>query len=56
MTSFKRVALIGKYKSPEIAEPLLKLARFVAKRGVEIKLDTRLKPEPDETLAKSFVE
>lgn len=40
MSQFKTVALIGKYKSPEIAEPLLKLARFLAKRGVEIKLDT----------------
>ncbi len=40
MSLFKSVALIGKYKSPEIAEPLLKLARFLAKRGVEIKVDT----------------
>ena len=40
MSLFKSVALIGKYKSPEIAEPLLKLAAFLAKRGVAVKLDT----------------
>ncbi len=38
-TSFKTVALIGKYKSPEIAEPLLKLARFLEARGVKVLLD-----------------
>ena len=38
-TSFKTVALIGKYKSPEIAEPLLKLARFLEQRGVKVLLD-----------------
>lgn len=38
-TSFKTVALIGKYKSPEIAEPLLKLGRFLQQRGVEVLLD-----------------
>jgi NAD+ kinase len=40
MKSFKNVALIGKYKSPEIAEPLLRLAGFLSQRGVAIKLDT----------------
>ncbi len=40
MSLFKSVALIGKYKSPEIAEPLLKLASFLAQRGVAVKLDT----------------
>ena len=40
MSLFKSVALIGKYKSPEIAEPLLKLASFLAQRGVSVKLDT----------------
>lgn len=39
MTSFKRVALIGKYKSPEIAEPLLKLAQFLVRRGVDVVID-----------------
>ncbi|MGH8677691.1 MAG: NAD kinase [Burkholderiales bacterium] len=39
MNSFKRVALIGKYKSPEIAKPLLKLARFLVGRGVQVVLD-----------------
>ena len=37
--SFKTVALIGKYKSPEIAGPLLELARFLVDRGVEVLLD-----------------
>jgi NAD+ kinase len=37
--SFKTVALIGKYKSPEIAGPLLELARFLTDRGVEVLLD-----------------
>jgi NAD+ kinase len=40
MSSFTSVALIGKYKSPEIAEPLLKLASFLAGRGVNVRLDT----------------
>ena len=38
-TSFKTVALIGKYKSPEVAEPLLKLAGFLGARGVKVLLD-----------------
>jgi NAD+ kinase len=38
-TSFKTVALIGKYKSPEIAEPLLELAQFLEQRGVKVLLD-----------------
>ena len=38
-TSFKTVALIGKYKSPEIAEPLLKLAGFLEERSVKVLLD-----------------
>ena len=38
-TSFETVALIGKYKSPEIAEPLLKLGRFLERRGVKVLLD-----------------
>lgn len=37
--SFKTVGLIGKYKSPEIAEPLLKLADFLVKRGVKVLID-----------------
>ncbi|HTP95691.1 MAG TPA: NAD kinase [Burkholderiales bacterium] len=37
--SFKTVALIGKYNSPEIAEPLLKLAHFLEQRGVSVLLD-----------------
>jgi NAD+ kinase len=36
---FKTIALIGKYKSPEIAQPLLELARFLKGRGVRVLLD-----------------
>ncbi len=38
-TSFKTVALIGKYKSPEVAGPLLKLAKFLEGRGVGVLID-----------------
>src|SRR6185295_8679182 len=38
-TPFKTAALIGKYKSPEIAGPLLELARFLKSRGLEVMLD-----------------
>src|SRR5688572_18023086 len=31
---FKTIALIGKYKSPEIAKPLLELGAFLEKRGM----------------------
>ena len=37
--SFKTVGLIGKYKSPEIAEPLLKLGDFLEARGVKVVID-----------------
>lgn len=37
--AFKTVALIGKYKSPEIAVPLLRLADFLQQRGVKVQLD-----------------
>jgi len=37
--SFKTVALIGKYKSPEIAGPLLRLGKFLAQRGVKVLID-----------------
>src|SRR5512134_231835 len=36
---FKTIALIGKYKSPEIAQPLLELARFLEARGIRVVLD-----------------
>ena len=39
MKPFKTVALIGKYKSPEIAGPLLELARFLKGRKIEVLLD-----------------
>ena len=37
--TFKTIALIGKYNSPEIAEPLLKLAEFLARRGITVLID-----------------
>jgi len=37
--AFKTIALIGKYKSPEIAEPVLRLAQFLDARGVRVLLD-----------------
>ncbi|MES2561446.1 MAG: NAD kinase [Pseudomonadota bacterium] len=37
--SFKCAALIGKYNSPEIAAPLLKLAAFLEARGVQVMID-----------------
>jgi len=40
MSLFKSIALIGKYKSPEIAEPVLRLAAFLSGRGVQVCLDT----------------
>jgi len=36
---FKTVGLIGKYKSPEIAGPLLKLAEFLTQRGIKVLID-----------------
>lgn len=39
-TSFEIIALIGKYKSPEIAGPLLELAQFLRGKGVRIVVDT----------------
>ncbi len=37
--AFKTVGLIGKYKSPEIAAPLLKLGDFLEQRGVRVVID-----------------
>jgi len=36
---FKTIALIGKYKSPEIAEPVLRIAQFLRGRGIKVLLD-----------------
>ncbi len=36
---FKTVGLIGKYKSPEIADPLLRLGDYLARRGVKVLID-----------------
>jgi NAD+ kinase len=37
--SFKTVGLIGKYKSPDIAAPLLELGDFLEQRGVKVMID-----------------
>ena len=53
--SFKTVALIGKYKTPGIAEPLLRLASFLADKGVTVVVDNltaeHLKHNPYRELA-----
>ncbi len=38
-TGFRHIALIGKHKSPEIARPLIELAEFLERRGVEVSID-----------------
>ena len=38
-SSFKTVALIGKYKSPEVASPLLELGRFLESRKIKVLVD-----------------
>ena len=38
-SKFRHVALIGKYKTPEVAEPVMRLARFLETRGVKVLLD-----------------
>ncbi len=37
---FLNVALIGKHKAPEIAEPLLRLAAFLSSRGLTVVVDS----------------
>ncbi len=37
--TFRTIGLIGKYNSPEIAEPLLRLASYLDGRGVRVLLD-----------------
>ncbi|MGZ9067467.1 MAG: NAD(+)/NADH kinase, partial [Burkholderiales bacterium] len=37
--AFRTAALIGKYKSPEIAPALLELARFLKTRDVQVMID-----------------
>jgi NAD+ kinase len=37
--SFKTIGLIGKYKSPEIAAPLLQLGDYLEQRGVKVVID-----------------
>lgn len=38
-SAFNTIALIGKYKSPEIAQPLLELSGFLEQRGVRVVVD-----------------
>jgi NAD+ kinase len=38
-SSFQTVALIGKYKSPDIAKPLLELGRFLESRKIKVIVD-----------------
>jgi len=38
-SSFQTVAVIGKYRSPEVAESVLKLAQFLEKREVTVLID-----------------
>ncbi len=38
---FKTVVLIGKYKTPEITEPLLRLAAFLSGKGVAVVVNSR---------------
>jgi NAD+ kinase len=38
-SSFKSVVLVGKYQSPEVAGPLLELARYLEQRKVEVVID-----------------
>src|ERR1700752_3183175 len=38
-SSFATIALVGKYNSPEVAGPLLELARFLDRRKVKVLLD-----------------
>jgi NAD+ kinase len=51
---FQTVALIGKHKAPEIAEPLLRLAAFLTGQGVKVVVDSltaeHLKDSPYPTL------
>ncbi len=37
---FQTIALIGKYKAPHIAEPLLRLAEFLSQQGVKVVVDS----------------
>jgi len=37
--AFKTVGLIGKYKGPEIVQPLLKIGALLARRGVKVLVD-----------------
>jgi NAD+ kinase len=37
---FRNIALIGKHKAPEIAEPLLRLAEFLTDKGVTVVVDS----------------
>ena len=38
---FQTIALIGKYKTPEITEPLLRLAAFLTEKGMAVVVNSR---------------
>ena len=48
-SSFKTIALIGKYKSPEVAGPLLELARYLEGRKVKVLIDRLTASQVKET-------
>jgi len=54
-SSFKTIALIGKYKTPAIAEPLSRLAAFLSEKGVDVAVDNltaeHLGPHPYRVLS-----
>jgi NAD+ kinase len=39
-SSFRRIALIGKYKTPAVAVPLMKLAEFLTARNLQVVVDS----------------
>jgi NAD+ kinase len=38
-TSFKNIALVGKYRAPDVAGPVLELAAFLEKRKIKVVID-----------------
>lgn len=40
-TLFKTIALVGKYNASDISGPVLKLANFLAQRGIEVLMEAR---------------
>jgi NAD+ kinase len=44
-STFETIALIGKFKKPEITVPLLKLAEYLSKKGHQILIDQLTAPQ-----------